>query len=90
MDDYQIKCEMLGTCQRCREHYEKVRKEIEYVNFNFDIIIKTEDIEFDMGDVLSEDEQKALITLMDSLIFGEINRLKTQETKLWEELKRGE
>lgn len=86
MDEKEMLWEILGTCQRTRVSCEKAREKIK--SKDYDILIKSDEFELNMSDLLSQDEHNAIAEIIDSLILGEINRNKVQEFKAWEKLKK--
>lgn len=85
MTDKEAIWEMIGVCQRTRELCDKSREKIK--DKDYEIILRSDDFEFNLEDILSQDEHNAIAEIIDSLLLGEIYRHKAEEFRLWEKLR---
>lgn len=77
--------EIFGVLQERRERCEKARQGLK--NRDAEIMITGESINFYLSDVLSEDENKAILEIVDSLLMSEIAMADLRVPKIKERLR---
>ncbi len=85
MTDREQDWETLGMLNRCIKHYTEARKKI--YDKEVDLIVKNEEFELDLYDILREEEHKAIVEIIDSLILAEITRCKLSAYEIEQRLK---
>ena len=85
MTDREQNWETLGMLKRCIKHYTEARKKI--YDKEVDLIVKNEEFELNLYDILSENEHKAIVEIIDSLILAEITRNELSAYKIEQRLK---
>lgn len=85
MTDREAIWEMIGECQQTRENCEKCREKIK--DKDYEIILRADDFEYNLEDIISQEEHNAISEIIDSLLLGEIYRNKAEEFRHWEKLR---